>query len=56
MAISASALWIAATAAPSELPGRRLKERVIAGNWPWCMMARGAVPVVRVLKALSEKP
>ncbi len=41
--ISASALRIASTAAPSEAPGARLNEIVAAGNWPRWLIDSGAV-------------
>src|SRR4051794_26070709 len=39
--ISCSAFWIAVTAAPSDDPGARLNEIVVAGNWPRCEIFSG---------------
>ena len=44
---------MARTAWPSEAPGARLKESVTAGNWPWWLMASGAVLGAKRVKALS---
>ena len=41
-----SACRIASTAAPSEAPGARLKEIVVAGNWPRWLICSGAGCVV----------
>ena len=40
--ISFSAFLIASTAAPSEAPGARLNEIVVAGNWPIWLTASGS--------------
>ena len=47
------ASWMAVTASPSDSPGARLNEIVTAGNWPWWLMASGAVVVVSCTIALS---
>ena len=41
MPIALSACWIASTAAPSEEPGARLNEIVVAGNWPRWVISSG---------------
>src|SRR5712664_1663523 len=38
---------------PREPFGARLKEIVTAGNWPWCVTARGAMRVSKWLNVLS---
>ena len=40
---SLSTVWIAFTAAPSDAPGSRLKETVVAGNCPMWLMRMGAM-------------
>ena len=51
--ISASTWWMASTAAPSDSPGVRLKEMVVAGNCPWWLIESGVVPGSKWAKALS---
>ena len=50
---SPSTLWIAVTASPSDLPGARLNEIVIAGNCPWWLIDREVVDDPSFVKALS---
>ena len=45
--------WIALTAAPREALGLRLKETVVAGNWPMWLMRMGAVTCEVCVTALS---
>src|ERR1700712_985633 len=48
--------WICVTlsiALLNEAPGARLKDTVIAGNCPWCVIDSGAVVVSKCEKALS---
>src|ERR1700741_3378928 len=51
--ISRRACSMAAVASPREPFGARLKEIVTAGNWPWCVTARGALRVSKWLNVLS---
>src|ERR1700723_1637899 len=46
-------LVISVIAPPRAAFGPRLKETVIAGNWPWCVMASGSVVVSKCEKALK---
>ena len=43
MPMPASACWMASTAAPSDAPGARLNDTVVAGNWPIWVICSGAV-------------
>ena len=49
----ASALWMAFTASPSDSPGARLNEMVIAGNCPWWLIDREVVDDPSFVKALN---
>src|SRR5678816_410645 len=51
--IARSAARMAVTAWPRETPGARLNDSVTAENWPWWLMASGAVLGARREKALS---
>src|ERR1700738_1039660 len=51
--MSRCACSMAFVASPSEPFRARLKEIVTAGNWPWCVTARGALWVSKWLNVLS---
>src|ERR1700733_2088090 len=51
--ISSLALLTASTASPSAALGARLNDKVTTGNWPWWLMAMGALWVSVVLNAAS---
>ncbi len=53
MPMRACAASMALTASPSDSPAARLNEIVTAGNWPWWLIASGAVVVVSCTIALS---
>ena len=48
--VVASMAW---TASPSEAPGARLNDRVVAGNCPWWLMTSGPVVSSTRVMALS---
>src|SRR6202162_6736788 len=50
---SALAWSMAVTASLKAAPGARLKESVITGNCPWCVMVSGPDFVSQCVKALS---
>src|ERR1019366_7659699 len=51
--ISCSACVIALVASPRETPGARLKDRFTTGNWPWWLIASGALRSSGRVKAES---
>src|ERR1700733_760298 len=53
MCMSFSTLSTAAMALPSAAFGARLNDTVMAGNWPWWVMASGSVVFSKCAKALS---
>ena len=50
---AAAAFCTAETAPPIVAPGARLKLKVTDGNWPWWLMATGAMPVSRLAISLN---
>ena len=53
MRISRSTSSIARTAPPSETPGARLNDSVVAGNCPWWLIASGTATVSARVNAVS---
>src|ERR1700684_2904056 len=53
MCMSFCALSTAVMALPSAASGARLNDTVMAGNWPWWVMASGSVVFTKCAKALS---
>ena len=51
--MSFCALSTAVMALPSAASGARLNDTVMAGNWPWWVMASGSVVFTKCAKALS---
>jgi len=49
----AEVAWIALTASPSEVPGARLNETVVAGNCPWWLITSGPVVLEKRVTALK---
>ena len=45
---------MASTAWPSAMPGRRLNDSVIAGNWPWCDTESGPTLVVSTVTSADS--
>ena len=54
--ISSSRLRMASTASPSDAPCARLKEMVVAGNWPRWLIESGAVRVADAWRAPTAAP